>query len=459
MSVKRALLLACAVLLLGVPVLALTGALRSWPDSPVTADGAGGGGVIEAVGRALVAPSPSVDLGSDTVVQSSELGLTARGFAPDEPIFVEAVLAPGTDTVEVYRATAGADGNLSEITITLPEAVTSGQRTIRLVGQRSGRTAEADFFVVSERPWLQLRAETLQPTDMLGFVAGGFQPRETVRIAFGLAEAPSTSEIAADRAGNTAWTELPLPSFQPGEYELLIVGAESGTRLNRTVRVAPLSPVLELSPWYGPPGGKLELNGRGFLPHERVSLSYNRSGVSELEADEYGNLWGVRAPDVPYEAMQSLVVTLTGADSGATTSVEFKVADPHPWVELSTYAGAPGTGVYLSGGGWAARERVSLHVGQSSSPAVGIATSDEYGFLRFAGPVPIPASADDEVEIVALGERSGAEASARFTVVRPIIPVLPPLPPPPAVQLPTPAPRPTPAPAPAPTPKPTISPL
>ncbi|MBI4491472.1 MAG: hypothetical protein HY690_01610 [Chloroflexi bacterium] len=426
MAPRRTLLLALVALLLAVPALVLGSALRpAVEDRSAASPGGGQAGGSEGIGPLgglLVAQRPTVRLGADTVVQSGQLTLSARGFAPGEPLVVEAVLAEEGKQVELHRPTAGADGSLEELAVSVPEAVTSGQRTIRVTGQQSGQVGEATVYVRAARPWLVLGAETLRPTDRLGFVAGGFEPHEQVRVAFGQPEAPATFELSADRAGNTVWTETPLPSVQAGAYQLVLIGAQSGVRLDRTVQVEPLKPVLELSPWYGPPGGHLELNGQGFLPRETVSVAYDEAQVGEFEADEYGNTWGLRVPDIPYDATHTLVVTLKGATSGAAASAEFKVADPHPWAELSTYAGPPGAAVYVSGGGWAARERVTLHLGEDASPAVGSGTTDEYGYLRFAGPAPIPPSADGIVQIVAVGERSGAQTSAKFTVVRPYIP-------------------------------------
>ena len=51
---------------------------------------------------------------------------------------------------------------------------------------------------------------------------------------------------------------------------------------------------------------------------------------------------------------------MLGVDSGARATFEFKVLDPKPWLELTSWSGAPGAPVGFGGGGWIAGERVSF---------------------------------------------------------------------------------------------------
>ena len=408
-------------------------------------------------GQGPISQAADARLAQDLATQSGPVTLSGDGFAPGETIVVQAVLQPDQPPVEVAVLAASQDGDLPEQTITLPEAVTSGQRTLRFIGQESGRTGEATIWVRAARRWIQLHSETLSPTDKVGFVAGGFEPEETVRVAFGRDGAETSFEVATDRAGNTAWTEFALPSYQPGQYRLVLAGERSGEPVTREVTVEPLKPTIELSPWYAPPGGRLDINARGFLPGETVSVSYESEEVGQTEADEYGNIWGARAPNIPYQAAQAMSVELRGMTSGATASAEVKIAQPAPWMELSSYAGAPGTAVYVSGGGWAAQERVNLYLDTGAGAdqqAAGTGVTNEQGYLQYAGPALIPATDGETVEVIAVGEQSGAEATATFTVIRPYMPGLDELgQPPPRRQPGSLAPRATPTALPTPSPR------
>ena len=54
----------------------------------------------------------------------------------------------------------------------------------------------------------------------------------------------------------------------------------------------------------------------------------------------------------PVEIAPEEELNLVGADSGAKASPEFKVLDPKPWLELTSWSGAPGAPVGFGGGGW-----------------------------------------------------------------------------------------------------------
>jgi len=115
----------------------------------------------------------------------------------------------------------------------------------------------------------------------------------------------------------------------------------------------------------------------------------------------------------------SFALNLVGAESGAKASPEFKVLDPKPWLELTSWSGAPGAPVGFGGGGWIAGERVSIHIGSATSLARSTGTGDGGGWLKGAGQVYIPNDVGDDVIFVAVGEQSHLVAAATFKVVFP----------------------------------------
>jgi hypothetical protein len=137
-------------------------------------------------------------------------------------------------------------------------------------------------------------------------------------------------------------------------------------------------------------------------------------------ADEYGNLWGAGPVHIPQNASSgALALNLVGAESGAKANPEFKVLDPKPWLELTSWSGAPGAPVGFGGGGWIAGERVSIHIGTATGPAQSTGAGDDGGWLKGAGQVYIPNDAGDDVIFVADGEQSHLVAAATFKVVFP----------------------------------------
>jgi hypothetical protein len=206
---------------------------------------------------------------------------------------------------------------------------------------------------------------------------------------------------------------------------------------------------VELSPWFGPPGAKVDVNAQGFLPGETVDVSYvvgtTRQPAISLAADEYGNLWGAGPVRVPYDTPGGdLLLELFGHQSQLPVESKFGVVDPKPWVELSSWSGYPGTGILFSGGGWAAEEQVVAHLGSAAGPAVAASITDGQGWLHGMGPTivsyvpPTPTSpapkpnsgaqtpggsprrdASAKVMYVLVGQRSRAQASVEFTVLIP----------------------------------------
>jgi hypothetical protein len=126
----------------------------------------------------------------------------------------------------------------------------------------------------------------------------------------------------------------------------------------------------------------VQLNARGFAPNEGVSVSLGDAGgqAGELQADQYGNLWGAGPIRVPQSATAGgLKVNLVGEESVAHVSPEFKVLEAKPWLELTSWWGAPGSPVGFGGGGWIAGERVSFHTGNAGGPTQAESQADDIG--------------------------------------------------------------------------------
>ncbi|MBI3979123.1 MAG: hypothetical protein HY331_13140 [Chloroflexi bacterium] len=409
---------------MGLAVLALAGLLFSglFVPSPLTWGAAG----------------PPLVLDPVPVQQGGRLRVAGRGFFPGESIELHAGQATaGRRTVDLRQSQANLRGLLEPTDLALPADLTSGTHLLEAVGQLSRRRSTAVLYVRAREPWITLGTAEVKPFERLGLVAGGFKPGERVVVSLepkqeeGEQASRSSAEpagpvelgaLSTDPAGNTAWSELIVPRADFGTYVLVARGESGGQELRRDVTVNPVRPSVELSPWAGPPGTKVQMNAQGFAPGERVRVYFGtdpREAVT-LDADQHGNFWGAGPAPVPYAAGSGpLTVTLIGEDSRAFATLEFKVLAPKPWLELTMWWGPPGTPVGFSGGGWAAGERVSFHVGSAGAPAVGEGQADDYGWLRAGGAVSVPADTAASVTFVAVGQESGATASASFKIVYP----------------------------------------
>jgi hypothetical protein len=394
--------------------------------------------------------------------QGGPVRVSAQGFAPGETVTVRVVASSSGSAStasgrELARIRADPRGVLGARPVTLPDDLYSGTYPLEAVGQTSGRRAQTTLYVHARAPWINVSTYAAKPHEKFGLIVGGFQPRERVQITLEPASHLPTGEsqdptrlsksvtlltISTDAVGNAVWTETNLPLLKPGAYTVVARGVTSGKKLTSDLIVQALTPVVELSPWSGPPGTRVQFNARGFSPGEDVKMFLGQASSPSLTvtADRYGNFWGAGPFRIPYgENGGALSLRFVGQQSGAEVAETFNVLSAKPWLNLSAYSGPPGAPVSFSGGGWAAGERVEVHLDSSSGPTVAESQADDYGWLQLGGTGSVPGDARDTVTFVAVGQQSHATASASFKVVNPfdrLPPNLPsdqppPLPPPP----------------------------
>ena len=344
-----------------------------------------------------------------------------------EPVSISASKgADGADLMALGQASANAQGSIDAIPLTLPDELASGPHAIEAVGQTSGQRSTATLWIRAREPWLVLSTYDVQPLADLGFIGGGFEPQEMVQVSLASTTSASPAislvELATDQAGNSEWAQLKLPLVRPGSYAVVLRGQASALELRRELQITPLKPTAELSPWAGPPGIPLQLNAHGFAPNEAVHVAFGGPSVEAavLQADAEGNLWGAGPVRVPATALAGpLPVLLTGEQSGAESVPSFTVIEPKPWLELTSWWGAPGAQIGFGGGGWIGGERVTLHIGNDAAPAAADSRADDYGWLHTSGLATVPLDADRDVTFIAVGEQSHATASAVYKVVFP----------------------------------------
>ncbi len=406
------------------------------PDEPapvVSAPGAGADNPTPVpLGRLALSVEPA------PVAQGGEVRLSGRGFGPNEVVVVSASSEQEREPMELARANSGSDGTLGPLTVGLPPELISGRHDVQAVGATTGRASSGVVWIQARDPWINLPEIEMAPNGELGFIAGGFGAAETVSISLRAREkkqggddaAPrptatvepvELATAAADQAGNLTWLQVKTPRVPAGEYSLVLTGPTSGRELRRDVIVKPFTPVAELDPWAGPPGTKLKVNARGFAPGElvRIYLDEDPQPAASPVVDQWGNFWAAGPARVAYGAREKVIVTLQGADSHTLIHLDFKVLEPKPWLELTAWWGPPDAPVGFGGGGWAPGEKVSIHLGSALGPAVASGIADDYGWLRSSSFARVPRDADGDVAFAAVGQESGAWATATFKLVLP----------------------------------------
>ena len=420
---------------------------------------------LQSDGSGIGSPQPAtLAMPDDVVRQETTIAVHGGGFRPGEEVSLRLRVDKQQEPREFGRVRADGQGNLDQAQVALPEWVISGVHKVQGVGVDSGRRGESVLRVRAKGPWVSMNDHSAKQGSRFGLVAGGFEPREEVAVTLlpreGTNGAPAAlGTLRADDVGNTPWTEFLLPvqheqetlvhaaegagadegavaEKKPDDWwnqDLLLEGKQSGEKHRETITVVRLKPVVELSPWFGPPGIKVDINAQGFLPHEQVTVTLPTAGRAGpalvLAADEYGNLWGAGPLQVPYESPAGdLRIELAGEESRVPVETKFGVTEPKPWVELSSWSGYPGTGIIFTGGGWAAEEQVVAHLGSAAGPTVGIGKTDSQGWLTGIGPTTVPLVEPDPladpdeartVKYTLVGQRSGARASVDFALIVP----------------------------------------
>jgi hypothetical protein len=370
--------------------------------------------------------APRLSITPQPAAQSGQVQVSGDGFAPGETVVIASALTadPKAEQLTLGSAVAASDGSFQSSSVLLPDQLQSGAHPLQVAGQTSGRTGTAMLWIRAPQPWLVLDNYDIPQNGDMGFVAGGFEPMDQVTVSV---EPPSGAAVqlvvlTTDQAGNAQWSQLKLPRLASGTYMIVLKGSANGAELRREMRVTPLKPVIELSPWAGPPGVPVQFNARGFAPSEQIHVRLgDAQDPTVLQADDYGNLWGAGPVHVPQTASKGeMQLRLTGAESGAVASATFKVLEPKPWLELTNWSGAPGAPVGFGGGGWIGGEKVTIHLGSATAPAQAVAAAaDENGWLKSTGQVYIPNDVADDVILVAVGEQSHLAAAATFRVVFP----------------------------------------
>ena len=377
----------------------------------------------------IVAPAPvaptHLAIAPQPAAQSGQIQITGDGFSAGETVVLSIAKTgdPSSEKIPLGNAATETDGSFITDSIILSDQLESGPHPVSALGQTSGRTGTATLWVRAPKPWLVLDSYDVPQYADLGFVAGGFEPMDQVVVSLQPASGPAVQlvTLTTDQAGNAQWAQMKLPPLASGTYAMVLTGQANGAELRREVHITPLKPVTVLSPWAGPPGVPVQLNARGFAPSEQIHVQLGGTqDPTPLQADAYGNLWGAGPIRIPQTAPTGeLTLTLLGSDSGATSTATFKVLEPKPWLELTSWSGAPGAPVGFGGGGWIGGEKVDIHFGSATSPVQTVGAADENGWLKNSTQLYIPNDVAEDVIIVAVGQQSHLVAAATFKVVFP----------------------------------------
>jgi len=288
------------------------------------------------------ARSPWVTFGTDQAQPRGLLGLIVGGFLPGERVRI--LIGPphaastehsgsGAPIHPIAVAVLSTDqaGNSGWEEVRLPR-VAPGQYSIIAQGERSHLEGRRELTIVPYSPSITLSPWAGPPGTKLQLNARGFEPGERVAVHFG-GTARLAAILRADRDGNL-WGAGPVRipfGTAAGSVSVTLVGEDSGARAVALYRVLQPRPWLELTQYWGAPGGSVQFSGGGWAGGERISIHIGSAAsppVAFGQADDYGWLHDAGPVSIPLEARYQVTFVAVGEESHAVAAATFKVVLP-----------------------------------------------------------------------------------------------------------------------------------
>lgn len=384
-----------------------------------TSDGA------RAAPTAASAAAPALLLGAGRVRRRSVVVAAGLGFAPGERLRLIREDPFGRPTI-LAAGRADKHGEFSGLVVHVADAWPNGFQTIVAEGLSSHRRASARFDLEGGPPGAEPTTYAAKPLSPVGFHGGGFAPGEVVDLYFDSLASPVLGSATTNQIGSLQLRGPRVPMAAPGQHAFLLVGRQSRAPVRIPFSVLAFSPWLGLSSYTPLPGQPIAVTGHDFAPGERVALfvdTLHGSPVSRATADSAGSFRQKAALVIPYDRRGRLTIVGVGEASQATASVTLAIMPLRPWLGPVPAAGPARGQLSFDGGGFAPGEVVRISVATrgsglvSSDVAATEVRSDARGDFQHAGSLRVPQGAAERLSLTAIGTRSGAEASATYTVL------------------------------------------
>ncbi len=188
-------------------------------------------------------------------------------------------------------------------------------------------------------PQIWLDSYSGKPEQVFTFAGSGFPPNERVELRLEsrdaapamLASVPLGSTVA-NAGGNLLAGRATVPFLPPGDYPLLVVGAEGQRILTRNFTIVGFSPWAVLDNYAPYPHDRLGFTAHDFAPGETVLIYLDDTESQPLLQAKAGSDGGVdmkKAVEAP-EQLGRYTLIFVGSRSGVSARVSFLVEAPPP---------------------------------------------------------------------------------------------------------------------------------
>jgi hypothetical protein len=367
--------------------------------------------------------TPKITLDTYSAKSSHTFGFSGSGFAAREQVDVRLGGLGGSPLASVP---SDAQGNVTAQDVPLP-LIQAGDYLLYFVGDRSQTPVSIGFNVQGFSPWVVLDNYSAAPYSAMGFTGQDFVPGEEIEVYLGRRTGQPLLRLAADANGQfTVKNAFYLPDLARGDQQLLFVGHQTGAQITAKFVVLPFSPSLQLTNYAGRPGTSIAFTGDGWARNETLHayIGEGRTEIATFQADPSGAFNATGGFRLPIGTVAGGVpLTIHGATSQSEVTLWYQALELKPSAELTAYLGPPGTVVAFTGRSFAAGEKVTIHLRDSSGPSLGSAVATEDGTIEDIGSYPIDGNWGDDIHFVLVGDASHAEGVTDFKIANPDVPL------------------------------------
>jgi hypothetical protein len=299
----------------------------------------------------------------------------------------------------------------------LPDGVGPGEHVLHVVGDTSGLSGRAKFTVKDLTPKIVLDTYSVKSSHTFGFTGSGFAPREVVDVRLGGLGGAPLATVPADGQGAVAAQNVPLPLVQAGDYTIYFVGEQSQNPVSVGFNVQGFTPWVVLDTYSLAPYSVVGFTGQDFVPGDQVDVYLDRQSAQPLlrvAADTSGQFAIKNAFELPDTAHGDHQLLFVGHRTDAHITAKFVVLPFTPGLQLTNYAGRPGTPIAFMGDGWARNETLHAFGGEDRSQLVTF-QADATGAFSAAGLFRLPVdTVAGGVPVTVRGDTSQAEVTVWY---------------------------------------------
>lgn len=369
--------------------------------------------------------SPLLLLRAATVKRGAQLAVSGQAFRPYQELVIS-IQRQGENTAqELGTVTTDKNGYLPDVSLSLPEGIAPGPYTVIATPALGGPSVEASLRVEGDQTWARLTSEASKPNGAVGYEGGGFTPGERVRLHLDNLSTPPAAVAEASEYGEISGV-FRVPMADEGDHTIVFYGEEGKTPALTSLFVLGFHPWVVLDNYSPLPEQAVGFAGSDFTPGEKVFVFLNSLESAPMAVVQVGEDGTFQAPGaIPLAPGLKGEHTLlfVGSQSQTTTEAEFEI-QPYPAsLELTSYAGPPGSEVTFVGNGFSRGEEILAYWGEPGTGSlVSTFHADDKGTFSGAGSFRVPRNVrGGNVTLTVVGQVSEAEASVTYAVL-PITP-------------------------------------